>query len=117
MKKVLVFLAIAGVVVYSKMSNRSDASSEFLNDMQALIATLDNYEDNAEFIDLRLKLRHTQAFADAYDAGSRRRGATFDEGKYIQDIFGMLIKDCNNGNRKELAVSLVELRSELMAVE
>ena len=117
MKKVAIFLVFIGVVVFLKIRNQSDDSAQVLSDMKELISSLEVYDANAEFLDRSVERRHMKAFDDAYEMGRRRRRTTFDEDKYIQDMLTMMVKDCNQANKRDLAATLVAVREELLAKE
>ena len=115
MKRVAIIAVVIGVMVFFKMRNQGDDSAAVLSDMKAVISSMEAYEDNADFLDQTLETCHMTVFSDSYDMGSRRRGATFDEDKYIQDVLTLMVKHCNRFNRKELAAPLAELRDAIMA--
>lgn len=117
MKKVAIFLVFVGVVVFLKMRNQSDDSGQVLSDMKELISSLEVYDANSEFLDRSLERRHMKAFDDAYEMGRRRRRTTFDEDQYIQDMLTMMVKDCNQANKRDLAATLVAVRESILAEE
>ena len=72
---------------------------------------------NADFLDQSLERSHRRAFEDAYDMGRRRQGATFDEDKYIKDVLTLMIRDCNQANKRDLVDTLMQVREVLLAEE
>ena len=112
-----IFLVLIGVVVFLKMRNQGDNSEQILSDMREIISSLEVYEANADYLDQKLETRHMKAFRDSYEMGGRRRGSTFDQDKYIQDLLTTMVKDCNRDNRRDVAAALVALREELLAQE
>ena len=115
MKKAAIILVIIGVGVFLKMRNQGDNSAQIHSDMREIISSLELYEANADYLDRTLETRHMKAFRDTYEMGGRRRGATFDQDKYIEDLLTMMVKDCNRDNKRDLVAPLVALREALLA--
>ncbi len=117
MKRVVIIMVVIGVAVFFKMRNQGDNSEQVLSDMRVIISSLDVYEANSDYLDQILETRHMKAFRDSYEMGRRRRGPTFEEDKYIQDVLTMMVKDCNRDNERDLAATLVALREAILAEE
>ena len=86
MRRVGWIVLIIVVFVGFKLWNWRSDSADVLADMKEVIARLDVDEADAEYLDELLEREHSVAFEAAYDTGSRRRGASFDEEKYLAGV-------------------------------
>ncbi len=91
MKRVLIVLVLAAVVMGVRMSQWGDTSEARLDNMKELIQGLDVYHANSEYLDHQIELAHMKAFSDAYEAGGRRRAGELDEEQYIDAFFSSLL--------------------------
>ena len=110
MRKVGWIVLIFVVFVGFKLWNWRSDSADVLADMKEVIARLDVNEADAEYLEGLLEREHTIAFEAAYDTGSRRRGATFDEDKYLVQVLDAMIKQCDRDRETEIAAKLRALK-------
>ncbi len=103
------------VLVAIKFSNRGDDSAQVLSEAKELIAQLEVYKPNAEYLDKLTERAHRHVFDKAYDMGGRRRGATFDEDKYLTALLDYMMAQCRTDRENDIAVALQKMREELAA--
>ncbi len=102
----------AGIVVVIilltgwRLHNRGSDDKQVLADMKALITELELSSEDTAYLNGIVDREHRLAFDGAYDMGSRRRGATFDEDKYVDAVFQAMIARCDKDKKKDLAGKL-----------
>ena len=116
-KKVLIGVVVVVALLAFKFMNAGDASADVKEEMREIVKLLPCYEDNAEYLDQQFELRHQFAFDKAYDLGGRRRSASFDADKYLEELFGAMIKDARDRAKHELVKCLQEEREVLLSLE
>jgi len=114
-KKVVGFVVVLVVLVGIKFFTRSGDKEEILADMKKLVVRIEGYDQHAEYLDKLLEREHNRVFDKAYDMGGRRRGASFDETKYLGEVLTGMAADCERTKRTDLANSLRQYRDTLLA--
>lgn len=100
---------IVVVVVWSKVSNRSDASEVARVEIRELMEQLEVREADRKFVATWSKVVHLQAFEQAYELGGRRRSGSFDRDKYIDAFFSRMLRLAEEWKRNQLVEALREL--------
>ena len=73
-----------------------------------------SYEQNGEYIETLIDTHHMQCFQRHYDAGGRRRGASFDERAYFSEIFWAMGDEATVDGRAQIAQELIDAQFEIM---
>ncbi len=120
--KKLVSIGITVVLVVGllwwKFRQQGQASDAIQASIMEAIVELPVYGENQEWFDTFCEYAHGHAFRQAYDAGSRRRSASFDDGQYLQLYFEYLIEQAEATNRKQVIPAIRALQADyLSAVE
>jgi len=117
MKRLGIILVLAAVGVGLKFARQGDDSKQVLSEMKEVFAEADFYQSDPEFMNDLLERHHLTAFNEAYDIGSRRRRATFDEDKYLDVLLTGMISECNQRDKREAAGALIAFKAAVQAEE
>ena len=109
-KKILGFLVLVGVVVGIKFYNRGDDSAKVLKDFKEIMEKTDGYIAHSDVLEPMIQRAHQFVFDEAYDMGGRRRGASFDEDKYVVGMLDYMLNDCRKRHKKEAAEWVLAVR-------
>jgi hypothetical protein len=117
MRKVIGIVVAIVVVVGLRFYNRGTDEKAVLADMKTVIAQLGASPADSAYLNGVLDREHSRAFDAAYEMGSRRRGARFDENKYVDAIFKAMISQCEKDKKKDLAAKLRIAHEALRSAE
>ncbi len=97
---------VVGVVVGLKLYNKGEAASGIRGEAQEIIQQASGYHKDTGYFDSLLDRHHPTAFDQAYTIGGRHTAASFDDSKYLQSVYSLMIQQAENDGRQEVADSL-----------
>lgn len=112
-KKILGFLVVVGVIIGIKFYNRGDDSAQVLKDFKEIMAKSDGYDAHSDVLEPIIQRAHNSVFDSAYEMGGRRRGASFDDSKYVVGMLDYMLRDCRQRHKKEAAEWVLAIRKAI----
>ncbi len=109
---VVLALLIVGGLIGWRFYNKGESGNDILDQIKLVVAECPSYEKNKDYFDYITEKAHEEAFDRAYTMGGRRRAATFDEGKYLIEVFAVMIDLANADKATAVATELAVLRKE-----
>ena len=114
MKKAIWIVVALAVIFGLKFYNRGNDEKDVLAEMKAVIVEMGLPADDTTYLHGVVERVHPDAFDAAYSMGSRRRAATLDEQKYIQEVFKGMIRACTGDNKHHLIEPLLNTRDLIL---
>lgn len=113
MQRVVIFIVIAAIVVWSQWGNRDEADAAIKEQMLTLVQELPCYDGEEGYVAGLFDMQHMFAFNQAYDIGGRRRAASFDEEVYFDVLLNGMIIKARDRNKPDVVECLQPLRDML----
>lgn len=101
--KFIGIIIVVAIVVGFKFYKKERFSENIKSQSIEIIQKIPGYDENKTYIDSIFESSFDKAFEGSYDIGGRRRGAKFDENKYITMLFDNLIGKAKLDGKEDLA--------------
>ena len=115
LKGIGVTVLIIGALVGYKFYNKGATGDDIKTTMHEWIANAPGYSEDSAYYDQLFEAAHPGAFEKNYRMGGRRRGAKFDDTKYIDDLCNSMCSKARADERPEVVIAIETVRSSYHA--
>ena len=115
---VAISLLVAVIILVRYPSFASDtsgppvSSDEAKAKAMAILVKVEDYDRRKQFYDALADLAHLEAYQAVREAQEGKRGAKFDESKYLSEFFERVINHARDQGWQDLVKSLIKFRDE-----
>jgi len=97
---------VIAVAVGFKLYNMAGASSEVQEEVYAILPQLTDHTRDPAYFRTLVDENHEEVFKRSYDAGGRRRAATFERKQYFGDLHAAMVEQAQRDGRSWVGRSL-----------
>ncbi len=110
-----VFVLMVGAIVGWKFYNKGNDEAAIKSTMKEWVVGAAGYDSDPTYCDALFERFHSDVFEKTYALGGRRRGASFDDDKYISMMTSRMSTQARKDGKPEIATGLEEMSAAYLA--